>query len=249
MKNGKKPADQQSTNGANGAGDAVDLETELDDDEGTGADSEDDDEDDDDDSGAESSGGGSGDIQSQIAAAVAAAVKKVEQKFTAETDRRVNQALAKQRKKLGVDEDDDDEDEGQKPKSRRNAQPAADIRSARLVFREELPEHIKILGPEERELANQIGQSLIRSRGFEGFDDADEVGEEAAAQTAQLLKKARDFYSGRTKRVLEKAGALKDQPSGQSCNGGGGKTVDNAFEAARKKDMELHPERYAGQNQ
>lgn len=244
---GKKPADQQSTNGANGAGDAVDLETELDGDEGTGADSGED-EDDDDDSGAEGSGGGNGDIQSQIASAVAAAVKKVEAKFNAETDRRVNQALAKQRKKLGVDDEEEDEDDGGKPKSRRKETPVADVRSARLAFRESLPEQIKILGPDERQLATEIGQALIRSRGFEGFDDADEVGEEVAAQTAELLKKARKFYSDRTKRVLEKSGALKEQPSGQSGNGSGQPdTVANAYEAAKKRDMQLFPERYQNQ--
>ena len=74
------------------------------------------------------------------------------------------------------------------------------------------------------------------------------MGREVAVATAEFLKKARTFYSNRTKRVLEKSGALVAQGGGQSP---GGTTppssVAAAFDAAAKKDRELFPERYAQQ--
>lgn len=239
---GKKPADQTS-NQPSGSGDSVDLETELDGDDATDTDS-DADEDDDADSSDSSTDGGT-DIQSRIDAAVDRALERATRAFEAETDRRVNQALAKQAgkgpAKTGTKDDDSGNGGGQ-------VTATADVRGARIAFREYLPDTIKLLGTEERQIATEIGQSLIRSRAFDGFEDEDAVGREVATQTAEILKKARTFYSGRTKRVLEKQGALIPQSGGQSSGGGGQKdTPENAYEAALRKDKELHPERYANQ--
>lgn len=235
---GKKPADQTSNNGANGAGDAVDLEVDLDgDNNGSGSDDEDDDDDD------AGSGTGDGSIADQINAAIVAALPQISQQFQSEMDRRINSALNKGRKPAPKDDDDN----GQQTAPGQTA-PKADVRGARLAFREILPDSIKLLGDEERALANDFGQNLIRARALQGFDDEEQVGREAAVATAEFLKKARTFYSNRTKRVLEKSGALAAQGGGQSPHGDAPpSTVAAAFEAAAKKDRELFPERYAQQ--
>jgi hypothetical protein len=236
---GKKPADQTSNNGASGAGDAVDLETPLVG-EGTGSGSEDEDDDDDDGDG---TGGDAGSIQAQIEAGIAAALPQIQKSFQSEMDRRINSALNRGGRKpadKGGDEENDDKG-GQKV-------PAANVRGARIAFREYLPESIRLLSSEERSLANEFGQSLIQARALRGFDDEDEVGQEVATATAEFLKKARDLYSSRTKRILQQQGALKEQADGQSAHGGDRKpdAMTDAFAAAEKKDRELHPQRYVG---
>jgi hypothetical protein len=236
----KKPADQTSTNGTNGAGDAVDLEVDLDNDNaGSGSGDEDDDDDDDD----EDSAGG-GDIAAQIQAGIAAALPQISRQFQSEMDRRINSALNKGGRKPASKDDDDNEQQD----SSRQAPPKADVRGARLAFREILPDSIKLLGDDERALANDFGQNLIRARALQGFDDEEQVGREVAAETATFLRKARDLYSSRTKRALERSGALVAQGGGQSPGGQTPpSTVAAAYDAAQKKDRELFPERYAQQ--
>lgn len=234
----KKPAGQTSTNGTNGAGDAVNLEEELDGDNGSGSNTEDEDEDDD------SDDGDSADIGDRIERAIAAALPQIQKGFQSEMDRRINSALNRTRKPAGKGGDnDEDEDSGN---GRQAA--AANVRGARIAFREYLPDSIRLLSSAERELANEFGQSLIQARAVRGFDDEDQVGQEVATATAEFLKKARDLYSSRTKRILQKQGALKDQDGGQSAHGGDRKPdgMADAYAAAEKKDRELHPERYVG---
>jgi hypothetical protein len=234
---GKKPADQAS-NQPNGSGDAVDLETELDDD-ASGTDS--DDEDDDDADGGQSGAGGSRSIEQQIADGIAAALPSIQASFQSEIDRRVNGALNKVRGKAPAKKDDDGDgtDQGR-------TAPVADVRGARIAFREYLPDTIKLLGPEERSFANDYGQNLIRARAHSGFDDEDQTGREVAEATAEQIRKLRSFYSARTKRVLEAQGALVAQGGGQAPNGTAApSSLGSAFEAAQKKDRELFPHRYA----
>ena len=241
----KKPADQAS-NQPNGSGDAVDLNMDLDGDTNdSGAADGDADEDED-----GTGGSGNGDLSTQITAAVEAAMVIAQRRFEAETDRRVNKALAKVQGKGKPAAKDSDEDEDEDSGSGRQARPAADVRGARIAFREYLPDEIKLFSTEERQLATDFGQNLIRSKALEGFDDEDQMGLEAAKQTAAFLTRARNLYSSRTKRVLEKQGALVPQGGGQSPSGGqAGQTAGNAFELALKKDRELFPERYANQQQ
>lgn len=239
---GKKPAGQTSNHGTGNA-DGVDEDLDLNlDDDGDGG-SDDDDSDDD--------GGGEGQgeqlsIQEQIEAGIAAALPTITRTFQSEMDRRINSAVAKNRnrapgKPAGKDKDEDNDQGG--------AAVVADVRGARIAFREYLPESIKLLSGEERALASEFGQAQIKARALAGFEDEDEVGREVAEATADFLKKARSFYSNRTKRVLEKNGLLSQQSQGQQVPGA--KTppagTQSAFEEARKKDMELFPERYRDQ--
>lgn len=235
----KKPADQSSNNGAGSAGDAVDLEAALGTDGTDGASEDEDDEGDEGDEGEQ--GGGSTDIASVVAAAVTAQMGAINRQFQAEMDRRINSALSKGGRKPAKKDDDE---EGEQVTGQ--AGTASDVRGARLAFREYLPESIRFLSSEERALANEFGQNMIRARAHAGFEDEDEAGREVAVATAEFLKKSRSLYSSMTKRALEKQGALIAQGGGQAP---GGKIPPNgvaaSFEAAEKKDRELFPERYA----
>lgn len=243
----KKPAEQTS-NQPGGSGDEVDL---LDDhnDGGTGE-SDDDSEDGDDDGDGD---GGQQSIEQQIQAGIRAALPTITQTFQSEMDRRINSAINKVTRKNGTkkQQNDDDSDEQQQ---QTEVQPVADVRGARIAFREYLPMELKTFSSEEQALATEFGQSRIRALALQGFDDEDDAGRQAAQETAEFIKKARALYSKRTKAVLKRQGVLVETPgqSGGQTPGGGTKPpadLASAVEAARKKDMELFPHRYANQQQ
>lgn len=235
---GKKPAEQTS-NQPNGSGDEVDLENGLNDESGAGDGDQDDDQDDDEQDGAELT------IAQQIERGIAAALPTIQKGFQSEMDRRINSALAGGRKK---GEQQQRQDQQEQQEEQQQGAPRADVRGARLAFRDALPDQINLFSAEERKLATDYGQNLIRARALQGFDDEDQVGHEVAVATAQFLQAARSLYSSRTKRVLDSQGLLvKQDGSGQAP---GGKTPPNsvasAYELAEKKDRELYPERYIG---
>ena len=246
MKNGpKKPADQQSNHpGGNAQDDAngtLDLEQDADSD--SDADDDDDDEDEDDDSSNPGGNGGNSNQQQDVAALVAAGIQTampaIMQGVTSEIDRRINSALGKRNRNNGNQQQNDQQQNDSQGGGTVGASPA-EIRGARLSFREYLPGEIKLLSSEERKLANEYGGHLINARAAQGFDDDDQVGREVAEATAKFLKGARNLYSTRTKRLLEKNGALKDQPGGQSGNPGGGSTdVKNAAQAAHDRRVRM----------
>jgi hypothetical protein len=230
MKNGqKKPADQQSNqpggDSQDDANEALDLESDADND----ADGDDDDDDEDDNS--SGNGGGAGnqqqDVSALVTAGIQAAMPALMNGVTSEIDRRINSALGRQQRRNGNGGGQQQQQDQQQNDSQGGGTVGTDatvVRAARLSFREYLPGEIKLLSAEERKLANEYGANLINARAAQGFDDDDLVGREVAEATAKFLKGARELYSTRTKRLLEKKGALKDQGSGQSGNPGGGST-------------------------
>lgn len=249
----KKPAEQTS-NQPNGSGDEVDL---LDDqnDGGTGDQGGDSDDDGDDDG--DGTGGGTQlTIEQQIQAGIRAALPTISQTFQSEMDRRINSAINKVTRKNGQKQQQkkDDDSDGDDDSQQQQAQPVADVRGARIAFREYLPMELKTFSPEEQALATEFGQSRIRALALEGFEDEDVAGQQAAKETAEFIKKARSLYSKRTKAVLKRQGALVEVPGstgGQTPGAGSPPPADlqSMIEAARKKDMELFPQRYANAQQ
>lgn len=259
-----KPAGQTSSTGAGGAGDAVtpqeiNLEVDLGDEGGEGGDGTGGD-------GGDGNDGGTGTglpdpSDTSTEAVVARALAAQETRFNAELDRRVNSAVDKVTKKLtrGKAKDDDEDDEGEdgdegkggkagqpKVKSAPTGATSAQVRGARVAFREYLPDEIKILGTEEREIANELGLALIGSAARKPIDDDDELGEDVAKKVAAILKKARSFYSARTQAVLQRQGVVTPPANqGQSSNpGAGADTYAKSNQTALEKDRELFPDRY-----
>lgn len=241
---GTTQEDAQGAAGGNGSGDSgsgqsveelleADADGVDDDAQGTGGDDDGDGED-------------SNDVAAQVRKALQDFLPTIQDQTTREIDRRVNSALKKVRGsgKPNDDEDDDDADKG--GKAPRQAQ--ADVRGARIAFREYLPEKIRFLSPEEKAMATEFGLTQINAAAAKGFDDEDETGRQIAESTVAFIKKARSYYSGRTKKALEKQGALRKDDSGQNVYGTKPPgSTQTAFDRAAAKDRELFPHRYANQ--
>lgn len=215
----KKPADQQAQQPGTDAvtDDEIDLAAHADEDG-----DEDGDDDEDGSDGGTGVGTGTQDIASIVSKAVTEALAAQARATESEIDRRINGALTKQRKAPAGD----DGAGAQTPA----AAPAADIRGARLAFREYLPSEMKFLSTEERKMATEYGMSLLKVAAAEGFTDEDTAGKKAAEQTALFFQKSRQFYSKRTKDALAKQGALKQQGGGQT--GGGTATTPDVQASA-----------------
>lgn len=192
----------------------------------------------------EGDGTDSTDVAEIVRKAMEAFLPKITDQTTREIDRRVNSALKEVRQGAGKSKDEGDGNADGGDKAPRMA--SADVRGARIAFREYLPEQIRFLSPEEKALATEFGLTQINAAAAKGFDDEDEAGRQAAETTVAFLKKARSYYSGRTKKALEKQGAIRKDGTGQNSYGttppGSAQT---AFDRAEKKNRELFPERYA----
>lgn len=115
--------------------------------------------------------------------------------------------------------------------------PEADVRGARLAFRDELAE-TKFISPVERRFALDLGQTLIRARALDGFADEDVVGREVAEQVAKTVKDLRTHYEKQVKAALRRRGLLPEQKDGQSPGGGtGGGTAAADSELAKGKEL------------
>lgn len=185
----------------------------------------------------EGEGNGTTDIAAAVKAALQELLPSIQDSTNREIDRRVNGALNKVRKPGAKPQQQQDEgndgDGGTAPV-------VADVRGARLAFREYLPDQIRFLSPEEKALATEFGLTAINAKAAKGFDDEDAAGREAAAETVAFLKKARRYYSDRTKRALEKSGALKQDGQGQTSHGTTPPGVSkDPFERAKAKMAEL----------
>ena len=216
---GKKPADQTSDHSDADAVDEVDIDLEADaDDDG------DDDEDDSDDDDADGD-----DVGSIVEKAVNKALAAQQLAFQSEMDRRINSALGGQRRTKTT-----------APAAKADKETESDVRGARLAFREYLPGEMKFLSTEERKMATEYGMNLIKVAAAAGFDDEDSAGKNAAEETAKFFKASRQFYSARTKKALERQGALKDQKGGQSGGGLTGTTdIANSNTAAAERRARL----------
>ncbi|QGJ96461.1 hypothetical protein SEA_BEATUSCOMEDENTI_22 [Arthrobacter phage BeatusComedenti] len=232
---GKKPVDQKSKlPGADGVADTdIDLEADADEDTDSDDDDEDSDDDSEDDDDADEDDDTDGsDVAALVAQGIQAAMPALMQGVTSEIDRRINSAISKTTRKGGT------------------VQPSAGggstvttsqdlVRGARMSFREYLPGEIKLLSNEERKLATDYANGLLAQAAAKGFDDDDATGREVAEKTAAFLKSSRKLYTERTKKALERSGALKPQTGGQSGGTGGTTDTKNAAEAALARRQRL----------
>lgn len=187
----------------------------------------------------EGEGNGGTDIASIVRNTLRELLPEIQSETNREIDRRVNGALNKVRrpgtKPPAQQSKDEDEGGNDMPGT-----PVADIRGARMSFREYLPDSIRFLSPEEKALATEYGLNMIGAKALSGFEDEDAVGKEVATKTAEFLKKSRTYYSERTKRALQKQGALKQDASGQQSHGTTPPgSVQSAFDKAEAKMREL----------
>lgn len=228
---GKKPASQTSDFPNGDSTDDIDLTGDLTDDESLNGEDNEDNEDEDDDGLV--LGGGKAESKKDISAVLDDFSEKLMGRVTSEIDRRINGALNKRNRKTG----DDDQDDKQK-----GAPVVADVRSARLSFREAVTEEIRFISPEERQFGVEYGRLLIAAEAAKGFEDPDLVGEAAAVKVAEKLKELRKYYSNRTRAVLKQQGALKEQKDGQSNDGGTstviGKTKGSEMAASIREQLQ-----------
>jgi hypothetical protein len=232
---GKKPVDQQSKlPGADADADTdIDLEADADEDTDDADDDDSDDDSDDDDDDEDDSNGSSSDVAALVTKGIQAAMPALMQGVTSEIDRRINSAISKTTRKGGT---------VQPPAGGGSTVTTSPelVRGARISFREYLPGEIKLLSNEERKIASDYANGLLAAAAAKGFDDDDATGRDIAEKTAAFLKSSRKLYSERTKKALERSGALKPQSGGQSGGTGGGTTdTKNAAEAALARRQRL----------
>lgn len=191
--------------------DLDDSDDDLDDDD---SDDESDDEDDD----AEDQDAEDGNGKKAVRFDEAALLKKVESRI----DRRLNAVLREVRK--GREEPGTQRRQGTSTgrPARREAAPVADVRGARLAFRDYLPDEVKITSTEERKFATDLGRTMIEARAAKGFEDEDVVGREVAEEVAKQVKGLRKHYQTRTVAALRRRGALPDTKGGQGPAGSTG---------------------------
>lgn len=220
----------------------LDADEDLDGD-GTGGTGDDDDDSDD-------------SVEAQVRRGLAAALPEIQRSFQSEMDRRINRVVKKlkpaARPADGQDDDEDDEPPArQRSRTQRTAAragaPESDERGARVAFREYLPGQIKFLSEEERQGALRFGQLLILEESRKGFDDEDMVGRDVAQRVAEHVKSNRKFYSERTKRTLERQGALVKQEGNGGGGGGAGTppaSTDAAWKAAEERRRKMFPHQF-----
>lgn len=170
----------------------------------------------------------------------AALLAKVESRI----DSRLNVVLREIRKQNGQQDGSKKTAQKQALKDQEDA-PTADVRGARLAFRDYLgDEGLKFLGAEERRFATDLGQALIKARALDGFDDEDEVGREVAKEVSEKIKSLRTYYERSTKTALRRQGLLPDQKGGQQAAGtagAGGVHSDSQFTAGATLAGSRHP--------
>lgn len=150
-------------------------------------------------------------------------------------DRRINQALSRDRRRRrsngggggrqndrgrGRDRDDDPDDR----RGGNDRASDADAREARLVYRESVADHV-VVSRDERPVAQALSRSFIAESLSNGADVVD-AGEQAAEEVGKALKRLRRSIRSQTIRRLKSEGVLsqdyaeKSQPKrGRSTPG------------------------------
>jgi hypothetical protein len=115
------------------------------------------------------------------------------------------------------DRDDDNRD-------MRGGPDPADVREARLAFREYLGDQYRPTIPTEREIAAELGGALIREQLATDAGDPDRAARTAADTVATRLRKYRRAIERQTVAALRKRGALRDD-YGSASQGSGPSAV------------------------
>jgi hypothetical protein len=169
--------------------------------------------------------------------------------FQSEVDRRVNQVVSTLRgemARLGSQ---------QPPSAAQPPQPAAvpspvgppqqvsnaDLREARMVYREYVNESLQFLGPQERALAQDLSQAQLLSAVQSGMDP-DTAGRHVASQVTSRITEARGMYEQSVLNALRRSGQLTEGGGGSSSVRQGqqvsaGRTPDTASSFAKGAAM------------
>jgi hypothetical protein len=164
--------------------------------------------------------GAQGQQQVDLNALVGQLEDRLGQRFDAIADRRVNAILGEMRRNQGQQQQGGGNDQGgqQQGQQQSGSQPRtsqADLRAARLAFREYVGDEVRFISAEERAFAMDLGSALLVQQAQNGIDDEDRAGRTVAAEVAKKVKDLRKHYEDRTVAALRRRGALNE-------NGGGG---------------------------
>jgi len=189
---------------------------------------------------------GDDDKGEKVTLSKAALTKLITDEANKVADRRINQALEKRDRKTREDK--------RRSSSRgsgtgRDAGPSpADLREARLVYRDFIGDEIKFVGNEERSYAADLAAALLRDKLAEGADIED-AGQAVARDVATRVVALRKTYQQATIRTLQRTGALaKDFKAGtQPKRGPATRGVTADFKSGADRARALHPDRFPDQ--
>lgn len=205
------------------------------------------------------------------------AIQGLEQRMTAEIDRRINGVAQTLRREIpGGGQQQGNGGQGQpqqqwggggnggqqppqqgQPQQQEQQRPvftSADLQEARSTYRDFIGDEVQFLGAAERDLAATIAIGLIQTGLIDG-QRPDQLGRDVAAKVAEQVKAARGLYETKTIEGLRVQGLLKDgvqpQQQGQPLPGGqNGPGAQSGFAAGAAKAAALFPGRQpAGQQQ
>jgi hypothetical protein len=91
----------------------------------------------------------------------------------------------------------------------------ADLREARMVYREYVNESLQFLGPQERALAQDLSQAQLLSAMQSGMDP-DTAGRQVASQVTARITDARGMYEQSVVNALRRSGQLTEGNGGAS---------------------------------
>lgn len=161
-------------------------------------------------------------------------------------DQRINQVLQRQRggqqqgQQQGTRQQQGGQQQGQQqPESHgggRGASPA-DVREARMVYREYVGDKITFVGDEERQFAADLAAALLPGM-LEAGADVETAGQQVATQVAERVKSTRQFYQRKTIKALQQRGVLPEdfrpgQPPKGTTQPGGAQSWKAGEERAR----------------
>jgi hypothetical protein len=174
-------------------------------------------------------------------------------------DKRINQALAKRgnrragRRDNADDDGDGDDDKGGnggKPKGKQETGPtSADLREARLVYRDFVRDEIEFIDNDERAFAADLAQGMLRDR-LADHEDVEEAGEAVATEVAKRVRTLRANYQKATIAGLKRRGVLpKDWKStdkgGQQKRGPASRGTQAALDEGARRAQQVRPGRFA----
>jgi len=201
---------------------------------------------DDDDDG---TGGGTGEGQ-DFAAAVAAMEDRMQKRF----DKAVSKAVRNAMRKTGAtggssappddgDDDDDETGDGQgqgqppKPRGRRPAQAvgASDIRTIRLLVKDQIDEALEGKGKAERRAVRDIVDEIVPLIDWQAVDDEDEVVESLIGTVTEKVELLVRTGSDRKVKQLRGLGLIPEAPNGQAGGHAGGQRRQQPVAADMQK--------------
>jgi hypothetical protein len=138
----------------------------------------------------------------------------MQSQFQSEVDRRVNQVVSTLRSEMArAQQAPPPQQQGAPPPQQQvsgGQSTSADLREARMVYREFVNESVKFLGPEERALAADLSAAQLQ-QAVTGGMDPDTAGRHVAAEVSKRIKDARGMYETSVVNALRRTGQLQER--------------------------------------